>query len=98
MEFRKVLLVASVLGLAAFAQGCGNACDDYADAAQAKLDECGIETPADGEDGEAGECTDAAAELAECLTPCIENVSCGALDGTDLDALATYGECTSACL
>jgi len=98
MEFRKVLVVSSVLALAAFAQGCGNACDDYADAATAKFEECSIDVPADGSSGDGGECTDELATLAECLTPCIENVPCAALDGTDLDALATYAECTTACL
>lgn len=97
MEFRKVLVVASVLGLAAFAQGCGNACDDYVSAFEAKYEECGIDIPTGGTDGD-GECTDEAATLAECLTPCIENASCGALDGSDLDALATYGECATACI
>lgn len=98
MEFRKVLFVASVLGLSAFAQGCGNACDDYADAVTAKYEECGVDLPSGSDGDSGGECTDEAASLAECLTPCIENVSCGALDGSDLDALTTYGECTTACL
>ncbi len=98
MEFRKVLVVASVLGLAAFAQGCGNACDDLADALTAKADECGL-TSEDGttEDGAEAECTDAAATQAECLTPCVENAACGAFDGSDLDALATYADCVAGC-
>lgn len=97
MEFRKVLVVASVLGLAAFAQGCGNACDDYADAAQAKADECGLTTGDGTEDGAEAECTDAAATAAECLTPCIENVSCEALKGEDADGAAAYLDCVAGC-
>ena len=98
MEFRKVLVVASVLGLAAFAQGCGNACDDYADAAAAKLDECGVEgTDGSTEDGAEVECTDAAATQAECLTPCVENVSCEALKGEDADGAAAYLDCIAGC-
>ena len=97
MEFRKVLVVASVLGLAAFAQGCGNACDDYADAYEAKASEFDLPSVEDGTDGAEAECTDAAAALAECYTPCLEAAPCGAFDGSDTDGALAYVECIGKC-
>ena len=98
---RNFFVVSMVAGLAVFGSGCGNACDDYADAAQAKADECGL-TTSDGEtsDTTEAECTDAAATLAECLTPCIENVSCDAFDPEAegyADAVKSYSDCVTAC-
>lgn len=75
--------------------GFGNACDRYAAAAQAKVDECGL----DGSGGGGGtvQCTGDVVALAQCLTPCIENVPCAALDGSDQEALQVYSDCVGAC-
>lgn len=98
MNFKTGFIALALMGLgAATLAGCGNACDDYADAAQAKLDECGITGGTTDGDGGDVDCSDSVATLAECLTPCIENVPCGALDGSDLDALQTYSDCVGAC-
>lgn len=98
MEFRKVLVVASVLGLAAFAQGCGNACDDFADAATAKAEECGVTGASDGSsDGAEAECTDEAATLAECYTPCVDKLVCGDAGAYELESATAYLECITAC-
>ena len=69
----------AVMGI--FTIGCGNACDDFADHAE----ECGFETAEGDSDAE---CTDEAAELAECLT----DQSCDALkDGTGFAECAGGG-------
>ena len=97
MNLKTVLMALAMGGLAVAGVGCGNACDDYADAATAKFEECAVDTPADG-GGETGDCTDELATLAECLTPCLEAVSCEGLKGEDLDNLTTYSECSGECI
>lgn len=98
MDFRKVLVVSSVLALAAFAQGCGNACEDAAQEILDKADECGIASSDDGgEDGGDVECTDAAAAAAECLSGCYTAASCEGLKGEDAEAAASFGECLGEC-
>jgi len=94
---RKSFVVLSVVGLAAFAQGCGNDCDAAADDIEAKAEECGIDT-SDGDGGDAEvECTDSRAANATCVASCFTNAPCDALTGDDpegaLDFVACLGDC-----
>lgn len=96
---RPVFLIASVVGLVWFSQGCANHCDTYPGTLEDKLVECGIEVPeAPEEDEETPEpsCTDARNAQAECLENCIPE-GCGAFDGSDEKARAAYDECRTKC-
>lgn len=93
MQFRRAWVFVSVVALAAFAAGCGNACDDFEDTKRQKNDECGLTLPS----GPEGECTDALAEQAECQTVCLENVSCDGLKGDDSNDAAVYFDCVDGC-
>lgn len=95
---RKFAVVSCFLGLAAFAQGCGNDCDAAADDAEAKFDECGIDIPTvEDDDGEEAECTEAAGTLALCQADCITAASCEALKGEDAEGAADYATCIGKC-
>lgn len=95
----KTALMAFAMGcLVVGGVGCGNDCDDAADRAAAKADECGLTTTDGGsETGETVECTDELGTLAQCAADCIEAASCEALKGEDLEGLTAYGECVTAC-
>jgi len=97
MELRKVVVLSLGLGLAAFAQGCGNDCDAAADEITAKFEECGITVSGGDGDGSGGECTEEAAAAATCLADCVTAAPCEALDGTDVDAALDYGTCVLDC-
>ncbi len=86
------ILIALTLGLAA----CGTPCDRERDVVIAGAERCGQAVIGDT-DVEA-ECTEEAAVIASCLTPCFRGVPCGAFDGSDADAMAELGRCQSDCL
>ncbi|MCA9689910.1 MAG: hypothetical protein KC636_09900 [Myxococcales bacterium] len=92
--FFSMVLVGSFMG-----SGCGkNDCEDASDRLAAKYDECGITTEDGGDGGGAEvECSDALGAQLQCTADCADAAACGAFDGSDLDALASYGECASAC-
>jgi hypothetical protein len=99
MELRQAVLVVSALGLALFAQGCADACDEYADNLESKLVECGMEVPEpDPEAEELPEpvCTDAKATQADCWDACFQE-GCGAIDGSDQKAAQEFGACRDKC-
>ncbi|NUP07537.1 MAG: hypothetical protein HOW73_15925 [Polyangiaceae bacterium] len=99
---RKMVVLSMVVGLGAFAQGCGNDCDAAADQIQAKFDECGVTVPS-GDDGgdEEAECTEADGTAALCVADCTDAVPCENLDtdtsNDDADAAAAYLECLGGC-
>jgi orotidine-5'-phosphate decarboxylase len=94
MNFKTAFIAVSALASFALA-GCGNACDDLASALESKASECGVEG-ADTGAAEA-ECTEEAAKVAECLTPCVEALTCEGLKGEDAENAAAYGECVANC-
>jgi len=96
---RKFAVVSCFLGLAAFAQGCGNDCDAAADDISAKQDECGIDAPSDdgGDTAETVECTDALGTAALCTADCYTAASCETLKGEDVDGAADFATCLADC-
>lgn len=89
------LIALALVGSVASVLACGRtSCCDYSDAVDEKLHECGI--PHQEFDCATLDCTEATA-LEICLTSCIEDVTCGTLDGTDLLGLEQYSNCVEAC-
>lgn len=95
---RKFAVVSCFLGLAAFAQGCGNDCDAAADDIQAKSDECSLPS-GDGGDDETVEveCTEELGTLALCQADCYTAASCEALKGEDVEGATSFAECIAKC-
>jgi len=99
MEYpmRSFLFVA--LAISAVACG-GDACEKASTAMSDKVASCLPEVTDDTTettDPVEVECTEALQTLVECQADCADAAPCGAFDGTDLDALTAYGECTAAC-
>ncbi|MEZ4430021.1 MAG: hypothetical protein R3A51_20270 [Nannocystaceae bacterium] len=74
----------------------GNLCEMAIDRIIAKYESCGIDV-SDTDGGGAGECSEEAGLNAQCVAACVEAASCGAFDGSDLDASAIFGDCVTAC-
>ncbi len=98
MNFKTAFIALSVSALSvAGLIGCGNDCDDAADRIAAKAEECKIEGSTATEGGEGAECTEEQGTQAQCSADCFEAAPCGAFDGSDLDALQAFSDCSAKC-
>lgn len=89
----RVLAVVPVLmGLVA----CGDPCERLADAMERKAKQCDIEVD-EGNTSE-DECTEDEQELADCMIPCVKDVSCEAMNGEDMEGAMDYMACLSDCM
>ena len=94
----KLKILAIAFGAIALT-ACKNDCEKAADRVEAKLTDCDIDIPDDTADDTAAddECSDADGEQALCVADCTDDADCGALDGSDADAMTAYFECLGEC-
>lgn len=74
-----------------------DACEHLSEVTAEKIDQCDIELSGGAPQGGSGPCDAEQQAQAQCITPCVENTSCAALNGDDLDALEAYADCLGAC-
>jgi hypothetical protein len=79
-----------------------SACETAQMEQNAKYAECGVDIGTPGTGGGGGgpaqaECTASLGAVATCYKDCVLAASCGALDGSDQEAAAAFGGCTTDC-
>ncbi len=75
----------------------GNPCEQFAAVAKAKAEQCDLQLEGGAPAGGAAPCTAEAQAAAQCLTPCVEGLSCAALNGDDEEGLTAYADCITPC-
>ncbi len=81
-------LVVLTLSLAACES---ESCEDSDARLQSAFEACDVMVPANSA------CVEGDERLFSCTADCAEDAPCGALDGTDPDAVADYGQCVLDC-
>ena len=82
--------------LAAIAAGCETPCTDLNASLVALYEDCGLDLPADLEDGGEGDCA-ISDEEADCEEACYDAGGCPALDGSDEAAAEALATCLLDC-
>lgn len=75
----------------------GDPCEQFAAVAKAKAEQCDLQLEGGAPAGGAAPCTAEAQAAAQCLTPCVQGLSCAALNGEDEDGLTAYADCVTSC-
>lgn len=77
---------------------CGgiNPCEQYEDAYELKLQDCGGYEPP-GDDDAQLECPEESEEVYRCYGRCLEGFHCGIVDGSDVAGTLKYQACMEAC-